>query len=407
MPDNQLTLFFSTLAEKRKAFAENYAYFAPKLAPRFNSFNFINPDEMKLSKILAMLLNPKADHAQGDLFLKLFFDEMSVDYPNHTSKIEVACESLTDKIENKLRRIDILVVFDDKKFGLAIENKPWACDQYQQLTDYAEQMKRTFGDNWCLVYLSGNDSSPSEDSATQTQIDEWESNSQYKKINFDQIVAWLTKCEAQCQAKNVRYFLSDFISYCENEFSEGKNMVDANLVKDFALKSDENLELSLVVGQQMTAIKEELFQKFVTDLEAKFKIVRPDWEFASPQFSYKDSRWKPILFWKPEWKNYRLAIEFGANECVELYWGIRKENDTILDLPDGTLQNLNNTLQAVGKKSKGWSLYCYFSAPNDNWSRNIQPWLDIQSGDMAEMVVGKIVELADAAGTIIDEAENK
>jgi hypothetical protein len=138
MPDNKLALFFSTLAEKRKAFKENYAYFAPQLAPRFNSCNFINPGETKLSEILAMLLNPKGDHAQCELFLKLFFAEIGVDYPNHKSKIEVKCEALTDKIDNSLRRIDILVAFDDKKFGLAIENKPRA----RRPTSTIERLRR-------------------------------------------------------------------------------------------------------------------------------------------------------------------------------------------------------------------------------------------------------------------------
>jgi hypothetical protein len=85
----RLNHFFSVLREKRKAFAENYAYFATQLAPRFNSFNFICPDEMKLSKILAMLLNPEGDHAQGDLFLKLFFAEIDIKYPNDTTNVKV------------------------------------------------------------------------------------------------------------------------------------------------------------------------------------------------------------------------------------------------------------------------------------------------------------------------------
>jgi hypothetical protein len=401
MPDNQLALFFSTLAEKRKAFAENYAYFAPQLAPRFNSFNFINPDELKLSKILAMLLNPKADHAQGDLFLKLFFAEMDIDYPNHASKIEVNCEALTDKIKNSQRRIDILVTFDNH-FGLAIENKPWADDQDQQLSDYAEQMKRTFGDNWCLVYLKGSGSDPSEKSATPKQIEEW--GNKYKQINFDQIVTWLIKCEAQCQAKNVRYFLSDFISYCKNEFLGGTDMVDASLVKDFVLKNSENLELALIVGQQMTAIKEELFQKFLTDLEAEFKALRSDWEPWIPQLSYRKYANNLITFRSMECKENYLALAFEENEGVGLRWGIFKDNSAISQVED-TVKKLNDKLADIGVKNNYWLWYCSFSEPYNDWSRNPQPWLDIQSGEMAKMVVGKILELAGAAEAIIDEAE--
>ena len=57
----RLIHFFSVLREKRKAYADNYAFFALQLDPRFNSFKFIRPDEMKLSEILATLLNPHGD----------------------------------------------------------------------------------------------------------------------------------------------------------------------------------------------------------------------------------------------------------------------------------------------------------------------------------------------------------
>ncbi len=367
--------FFSVLREKRKAFVDNYAFFAPKLAPLFNSFQFIRPDEMKLSEILATLLNPQGNHAQGDIFLKLFFSTIDIDYPNYTNNIKVRCEVSTDWLENKSRRIDIAVTFGDH-FGIAIENKPWASDQFQQLSDYAKQMQNKFGENWCLIYLSGYNSNPSENSISPAQLETLEENNQYKKINFGQIVEWLKNCEAQCQADHVRHFLRDFIGYCENEFLGEIDMVDANLIKDFALKS-ENLELALVVGQQMTAIKEELLKKFVTDLEAQFKVALPDWEFKlDKNFSYWSCKWKPIKFHKPEWKSYYLAIGFEQNQCNGLIFGIRKEDDKIPDLPADTLKNLNEKLKKPGLKSPMWPWYFNLPPPYFEWWNNIEPWLD-------------------------------
>ena len=42
-----------------------------RLATGFNVFDLIEPDENKLSDVLAGLLNPKGAHGQGDLFLRL------------------------------------------------------------------------------------------------------------------------------------------------------------------------------------------------------------------------------------------------------------------------------------------------------------------------------------------------
>lgn len=394
----RLNHFFSVLREKHNAFADNYAFFSPKLAPRFNSFKFIRPDEMKLSEILAMLLNPQGDHAQGDIYLRLFFAEIDLTYPNYKGNIKIGCEVSTDRIENKSRRIDIEINFGDQ-FGLAIENKPWTYDQFQQLSDYAKQMQNKFGENWCLIYLSGYDSNPSEDSASPAQIETWEENSQYKQINFGHIVEWLKKCEAQCQADHVRHFLRDFIGYCKNEFLGETDMVDANLIKDFALKS-ENLELTLAIGQQMTAIKNELFDKFLKDLKTEFEAVYLGWEFICEDFSKQ----RTIKFRKPEWDNYAIAIEFGA-EYSYCDLGIRKKDSTIRDLSVDMLQKLDKQLSKPWSTNTVWPRWYRLPSPYSNWKISVEPWLNIPSRDTTRIVLEKIVELALVSSAIIDEAE--
>jgi hypothetical protein len=389
--------FFSVLREKHKAFSDNYAFFAPKLAPRFNSFKFIRPDEMKLSEILAMLLNPEGDHEQGDIFLQLLFAEIDLTYPNNTRNIKVGCEVSTDRIENRSRRIDIEINFGDH-FGVAIENKPWAYDQFQQLIDYAKQMDAKF-EKWCLIYLSGDDSDPNDDSASPAQLETWEENNQYKKINFGQIVEWLKKCEAQCQSDHLRHFLRDFIGYCKSEFLGETDMVDANLIKDFALKS-ENLELALAIGQQMAVIKNELFDKFLKDLKTEFETIYQGWQFIYEDFP------KPITikFRKPEWNNYAIAIEFGSNySYCDL--GIRKKDRAICDLSFDMLQNLDKQLTRRWSTNSYWPRWYRLPSPYSNWQTNVEPWLNIPSGETAKIILEKIVELALVSSAIIDEAE--
>ena len=405
----RLNYFFSTLQAKRQAFVENYAYFAPKLAPSFNCFNFIRPDELKLSEILAMLLNPDADHTQKELFLKLFFDTIEIEYPI-TKNIKVNCEATTHLIKNKDRRIDIVVNFDNK-FGLAIENKPWAGDQYQQLVDYAEQMQAQFGNDWCLVYLSGNDSDPDKSSVTKEKIEIWEKENHYRKINFSHIVDWLKACEAQCQADPVRHFLRDFINYCKTEFLGKTSMIDANLIKDFSLENTKNLEIALAVGQQIAVIKEQLLERFSKDLECKFKVEYPNWKVEiSEDFTnfITDKRYKKIKFHKLDWKNYFLVVQFEGTKYVEFFYGIYKEHKETADLPIKHIELLKDNLSTVGASSPPhYPWYSDFPAPYNNWNINIEPWLTIQSGEMVKMVANQIIELAKEAETMIDEAEKK
>jgi hypothetical protein len=405
----QLKHFGSVLRAKREAFAENYAYFAPQLSPRFNCFDFIQPDEMRLSKILAMLLNPKENHAQGELFLKLFFAAIDINYPDEVSnikrnEIKVVCEVSTDRIENTQRRIDILVSFGNSfgdSYGLAIENKPWANDQNQQLSDYAKQMQKKFGDNWCLVYLSGDNSDPSEQSATADQITDWKSNGQYRKISFALVVEWLKKCEAQCQSDHVRHFLRDFIGYCQRTFLGVRNMMDAKLIQDFILK-DENLSLALAIEQQMSAVKNELLQKFLKDFKVGLEAVDSSWivRQTKKDFGYNSSQYQGLVFFKPEWKKYLLKISFERNQCGLLIFGICKRDDKNPNLPPSTVNDLNRKLSESGKSSRWWPWYCGVYP-----SGNKEFFLGISSEETTKELVEKIQKLKKASEKIIDEAE--
>ena len=66
--------FFSVLQAKRESFADFMRLYEPTLAPRFNLFDFIGPNENKLSEIIAFFLDPKETHGQGYLFLGIFLD---------------------------------------------------------------------------------------------------------------------------------------------------------------------------------------------------------------------------------------------------------------------------------------------------------------------------------------------
>ena len=88
---------------------------------------------MMLSRIIADLLSPKGDHAQGINFLKLFLSQLSnAPTYNHLDLLstKVSTEVITFKNET-LRRMDIYIEipFLDKSstFGICIENNALCC----------------------------------------------------------------------------------------------------------------------------------------------------------------------------------------------------------------------------------------------------------------------------------------
>jgi hypothetical protein len=130
-------------------------------APDFSVFNLFNWGEMVLSKIMASLLSPTGSHGQGTLFLELFINRVNtllnskdfmpldlISLENATALTEVT----TPHIERAQRRMDILLA-NPPFWALAIENKPWAEEQDDQLKDYQEELNRRCPDNNLKRYV--------------------------------------------------------------------------------------------------------------------------------------------------------------------------------------------------------------------------------------------------------------
>ena len=101
-----------------------------QLARRFNIFDYLRTDELGLSRVIADLLDPNGKHGQGNTFLRLLLDRLeysdaSKDLDHASVKVEV------EKAIKDNRRLDICVRIGEH--CLAIENKPYAGDQPDQI----------------------------------------------------------------------------------------------------------------------------------------------------------------------------------------------------------------------------------------------------------------------------------
>ena len=131
----------------------------------FNVFSALNmcSDEVRLhSRLLATLLNPKANHGLENEFLKLFLIALGLpeDYITYC-KEQIVERTIGEVTETTGGRIDIIL--EDRGHAVIIENKIYAGDQPNQLLRYYNYGVKTFGENnFKLVYLTlyGSDPSP-------------------------------------------------------------------------------------------------------------------------------------------------------------------------------------------------------------------------------------------------------
>ena len=91
---NQVIENFRVQREKNELYDSN----------RFNPFQFLQTDEMGLSKILAFLLDPTETHGQGDLFLNSFLKFINKHQFLAYQKVNIYLEIQNNQRLNKKKR---------------------------------------------------------------------------------------------------------------------------------------------------------------------------------------------------------------------------------------------------------------------------------------------------------------
>lgn len=218
-PRMDMDMFFNKLQFRLDEYEKVRTQFNVYLSKDFNVFDYINPSENRLSDIIADLLNINGKHGQGDKFLSLFFDIVQLEGidPLNLSDLRIERESFTSLIESNKRRIDITIDFAGQ-YGVGIENKPWAEDGDEQVSDYMRHMEKKYKGNYKIIYLSGDRTPPDGKSI---DINSQEYKEKVLVISYKtEILKWLDVCYKECKSEKFRWFLKDFIDYVQQQFED-------------------------------------------------------------------------------------------------------------------------------------------------------------------------------------------
>ena len=99
----------------------------------YNVFDVLETKEVKHSKFIASLLDPKGLHYQGDLFLNKFIEVCGID--------DFGLDTLNSQVYREYKNIDIYITDGNKH--IIIENKICdAKDQDKQIYRYIETIKK-------------------------------------------------------------------------------------------------------------------------------------------------------------------------------------------------------------------------------------------------------------------------
>ena len=395
-----------------------------QIAPDFNAFEILYALELPLSRMIGEFLNPIGTHSQGKIFLNLFI-EMFLQSDLSLKKAQKVNLKLEHAIDNG--RIDILLDFDGK-FGVAIENKPYANDQEKQIMRYCEYMSAKFGNsNFIMLYLSADGSDPTYVSLTKEEREGL--GKQFKSISYSQLRIWFLKCAKETkerQSERLTTLILEFAEYINKQFC-GTNSLKNNMI-------GETIEKNILEAYEINLLWNENKSQFETIWEDKINllvnkelprlvyenlvskgIIDEEWEYVEGKFDIRKKHLEGFKLKKKYWKHYSLVISSTAHEKAkgtQKFFPMIGANIKIEPANEQQTISYNNITDSIPTTNWiGGSGKVFWSAdfPDNNYSIwNYENWSEIKKdGKTVEYVSQFLAKLTTACQTDIDILENR
>lgn len=460
MVDRQgLDRFFDGLRARRDLAREVDDQLDRQLARRFNVLDYIRTSEMGLSRVIGDLFDPKASHGQEFLFLDTFLLGLKRSSEDARRPLDLTLgygdewtvrgDSVRVHLERTItdgRRLDVSVEFDgsdDKTRCLAIENKPYAGDQKDQIHDYLDFMEKEYGGRsegkptrHLLIYLSRTGEGPSEWSVRGSRLAKEvgerdfavmgyssrpnESESTEKSVSDDgsdpsrlfldyTLAEWFASCRRACDIDRLRSFLRDAESFCERRFG-GSSMADTETRQIISfLQKPNNLDLAAAVHQHWPAARGDLVQRFASRLARRIS------EEIGAHFRLRcennvtglDEKWQAIsLFphgdaWRVGTDRITIRLEAQSRPATNWIIGVAGGIGVIRDTVDPLATALGKQ-----KQSPKWPWYEFVDERWRWWNKTALALArEIEGdGDATRYFVKRFGEICEKAVPIIDKA---
>lgn len=328
MTENVHALLTSVTARRyaRRQFKERLA---PTHAIDFNPLTIYKLDEMRLSAILAFLLNPKSSHGQDELFLREFCALMVTDADENLSyplidatNLELANAQVKTEHVVQNGRIDILIEIPQvgrdqgPAFALVIENKFGAAENDTQLQAYTDFARKKYGHTeaeWILIYLTPEGDKPFGASDEVTNLS-------YR----EHVQTWLHESKTLIEAQTVRDFVGHLQDYLQRRLYGGlTKMEQRDLANEIAGKDSEHVRSAFEVERTIRELKRKLARNLHDQIENELATRLPMWQSHTTDDRKPDQRYFGYEFSKRTWKNLTVLFQFQTPDYKDFYIGLR------------------------------------------------------------------------------------
>lgn len=449
--------FFAELAPRLETAKQLDAELDRHLARRFNVFDYLRTDELGLSSVIADLLDPGATHGQDELFLETLLELMDRDpgglgsfrewLPLSALRLEASRVSVTtERTISGDRRIDVVVEIagaDGRTGCLAIENKPYAGDQANQIRDYLVYLEEKYPEQFLLLYLSPTGEGPSTQSVDPGKIESnwkgrfgivpYDVGDESRSDEYDDyrlafsLANWLEECRRRCEVDRLRWFLRDAEVFCRRTFG-GQTMTtdsESRAIREFLLggTNSNSLRTALAVYESWPAIRNEVCETFLKRLcslieqkaKEEMKDIADDLDIGcvyGGERRLSNRLWLSRKSWtdcgEESYGLRRIAVLMQADskDANDWYISILDPNDFH---GDGLKQSLREEFVEGEDAEDEFPWWDWMDEDNRNWCMLV-PALHkecdmAEGGEITDHFVNRFIEVATRAIPIIDKVE--
>ena len=279
-----------------------------------------------MSEVLIFLLDPKANHGQGEIYLNKFFELFRINIKD-SHDISVLREH---------KKIDILIRVGDAY--VIVESKyRWAKDQEQQIERYYNEIIENKGASEDAVYVLylKDGTFPSEHSLNLHLRQKLLTNDKLRCISFPKVgdqtdismVDFLLEAKKISNSFKMQLFIEDIISNIQGD--RAMEQFEKEFFDWIEEGGKERINFASEISTLFSKFNDYTVNNFINELkqqiEKEIKIQLPSFQCeVEPGFGYTSLR--GITIFKPEWnKLYDIRIHHDSPSLRDTYVTIKKE----------------------------------------------------------------------------------
>jgi hypothetical protein len=360
-----------------------------KAAPHFTPYRFIRgDDERTMSRVVASLLDPTGDHAQGPAFLKCFLEWLGFDWPAEAAERAQVHTEARIRVNGRPRYLDILILCEGR--ALAIENKLDAADQDLQLVEYLQWLDAQVAEpgDRTLIYLTKGGRDPAVWSLPAAMRESRRADKTLIERSYLDLVEWARRCAGVCQSPKVQNFLEHTIEHFSS-LAGVSNMEASEELADYIVADLTRVKSAFEITEAKDLVEQKIIKQFLEELMAQAGLR--GWAISEDGMVEGDAQaWTAIQF-RPE-DDFAFGIGFSAPYNRGMFFGLRRMNNGRGSTKLG-LEMKRLLEQEFPNGAADWPLWAsphkastHFPY-NQPWAGSKDFWLEMRDGRFAKRMV--------------------